>query len=48
MAGELKLTREKKRATNPSHDESRVIDRAIEVIGNKNEAMRWMGTPVRS
>jgi putative toxin-antitoxin system antitoxin component (TIGR02293 family) len=48
MAGQLKLAREKKRAPNPSDDESRVIDRAVEVIGDKNEAMRWMGTPVRA
>jgi putative toxin-antitoxin system antitoxin component (TIGR02293 family) len=23
-----------------------MIDRAIEVIGNRDEAMRWLGTPV--
>jgi putative toxin-antitoxin system antitoxin component (TIGR02293 family) len=39
---------EKKRATSVSDDESGVIARAVEVIGNKNEAMRWMGTPVRA
>jgi putative toxin-antitoxin system antitoxin component (TIGR02293 family) len=27
--------------------ESSVVDRAIEVIGDKNDALRWMGTPVR-
>ena len=25
-----------------------VIDRAIEVIGDETEAMRWLGTPVRA
>ena len=25
-----------------------VINRAIEVIGDKEEAMRWLGTPVRA
>ena len=29
-------------------DESAVLDSAIKVIGNKTEAMRWMGTPVRA
>ena len=24
-----------------------IIDRATEVIGDRNEAMRWLGTPVR-
>jgi len=33
---------------NPSLDESTVLDRAIEVIGDKGEAMRWLGTPVRA
>jgi uncharacterized protein (DUF2384 family) len=42
------LAREKKPAANAADDESRVIDRAVEVIGDKNEAMRWMGTPVRA
>ena len=27
--------------------EAEVVARAIEVIGNKAEAMRWLGTPVR-
>jgi putative toxin-antitoxin system antitoxin component (TIGR02293 family) len=27
--------------------ESSIVDRAIEVIGDKNEALRWLGTPVR-
>ncbi len=27
--------------------ESSVVDRAIEVIGDKNDALGWMGTPVR-
>src|SRR5260221_1917118 len=25
-----------------------VLDRAVEVIGDKGDAMRWMGTPVRA
>jgi putative toxin-antitoxin system antitoxin component (TIGR02293 family) len=25
-----------------------VIERAIEVIGSRDEAMRWLGTPVRA
>jgi putative toxin-antitoxin system antitoxin component (TIGR02293 family) len=25
-----------------------VVDRATEVIGNRDEAMRWLGTPVRA
>jgi putative toxin-antitoxin system antitoxin component (TIGR02293 family) len=25
-----------------------VIDRAVEVIGDREEAMRWLGTPVRA
>src|ERR1700682_265451 len=33
---------------NSSRDESRVLDRAIEAIGYKGEAMRWLGTPVRA
>jgi len=27
--------------------ESSIVDRAIQVIGDKNEALRWLGTPVR-
>ena len=33
---------------NSGRDESTVLDRAIEVIGDKGEAMRWLGTPVRA
>ena len=25
-----------------------IVERAIEVIGNREEAMRWLGTPVRA
>ena len=25
-----------------------VLNRAVEVIGDKNDAFRWMGTPVRA
>ena len=28
--------------------EADVLHRAIQVIGNRSEAMRWMGTPVRA
>jgi putative toxin-antitoxin system antitoxin component (TIGR02293 family) len=28
--------------------EASVLDRAVEVIGEKGEAMRWMGTPIRA
>ena len=30
-----------------SDAESAVIAHAVEVIGDKSEALRWMGTPVR-
>jgi hypothetical protein len=33
---------------NPGSDESAILDRAIEVSGDRGEAMRWMGTPVRA
>jgi putative toxin-antitoxin system antitoxin component (TIGR02293 family) len=29
-------------------EESSIITRAIEVIGDRSEALRWMGTPVRA
>jgi putative toxin-antitoxin system antitoxin component (TIGR02293 family) len=29
-------------------DEAAVINRAVEVIGDKRDAMRWMGTPIRA
>jgi putative toxin-antitoxin system antitoxin component (TIGR02293 family) len=28
--------------------EASILDRAVEVIGVRSEAMRWMGTPVRA
>jgi putative toxin-antitoxin system antitoxin component (TIGR02293 family) len=31
-----------------SDDESAVLAQAVKVIGDKTEAMRWMGTPVRA
>lgn len=31
----------------PDNAVNQVIDRATEVIGNREEAMRWLGTPVR-
>ena len=35
---------------NPSKSaaESAVIERAVEVIGDEPEAMRWLGTPIRA
>jgi len=33
---------------NVGRDESAILDRAIEVIGDRGEAMRWLGTPVRA
>jgi hypothetical protein len=38
----------KKVATHAYDNESLVMDRAVQVIGDANEAMRWMGTPVRA
>lgn len=29
-------------------DEYAILNRAIEVIGDRGDAMRWMGTPVRA
>jgi putative toxin-antitoxin system antitoxin component (TIGR02293 family) len=31
-----------------SKGEAEIVDRAVEVIGNKDDAMRWMGTPIRA
>ncbi len=31
-----------------SHAETAVIAKAVEVIGDRSEALRWMGTPVRA
>jgi putative toxin-antitoxin system antitoxin component (TIGR02293 family) len=36
------------RSEKTSKAESAIIALAVEVIGNKTEAMRWMGTPVRA
>jgi putative toxin-antitoxin system antitoxin component (TIGR02293 family) len=40
----------KRRTSNRSTETSRaaVIERAVEVIGDEPEAMRWLGTPVRA
>jgi putative toxin-antitoxin system antitoxin component (TIGR02293 family) len=35
-------------ASSPNEHEAAVLARAVEVIGDKGEAMRWMGTPVRA
>ena len=56
MAQELKVGRKmranvkhiEKKASRTITAEASVLDRAVEVIGNKREAMRWMGTPVRA
>jgi putative toxin-antitoxin system antitoxin component (TIGR02293 family) len=37
-----------KRTPDPHLALESVIDRATEVIGNREEAMRWLGTPVRA
>ncbi len=34
--------------TKPHWSEADLIDRAAEVIGERSEAMRWLGTPVRA
>lgn len=39
------LARKRKQTTEKA--EAAVFNRALEVIGDKIEAMRWMGTPVR-
>jgi putative toxin-antitoxin system antitoxin component (TIGR02293 family) len=35
-------------SSSPKDHESAVLARAVEVIGDKGVAMRWMGTPVRA
>lgn len=37
-----------KSSAESSADEASVLHRAVEVIGDKNDALRWMGTPVRA
>ena len=32
----------------PERRINKVIDRAAKVLGNRTEAMRWLGSPVRS
>ncbi len=47
----IKIASEAKRRASekaPQTAYSAVLKRAIEVIGDQAEAMRWMGTPVRS
>src|SRR5260370_14903414 len=36
------------RARYPKKSFDRVLERAMEVIGNQEEALRWLGTPVRA
>jgi putative toxin-antitoxin system antitoxin component (TIGR02293 family) len=38
----------KERSAEKETEREVVIKRAIEVIGEKEEAMRWLGTPVRA
>ena len=47
MRAAAALADEKKRVIKASDDESSVIAQAVQVIGDKSQAMRWMGTPVR-
>ncbi|MBZ5728366.1 MAG: DUF2384 domain-containing protein [Acidobacteriia bacterium] len=45
---ESKVALAQRGASETSTAETSVLDRAVAVIGNKGEAMRWMGTPVRA
>ncbi|MBC8167873.1 MAG: DUF2384 domain-containing protein [Bryobacteraceae bacterium] len=36
------------RGRTPRAGEPDILDRAIEVIGTADDAMRWMGTPIRA
>lgn len=45
MAQKLRHSRNLKK---PLADEAFVLNRALEVIGNSNNALLWMGTPVRA
>jgi hypothetical protein len=38
----------KQRPLDPPTDEATVINRAVDVIGDREEALRWLGTPVRA
>ena len=43
-----KVASAESRISKPAATEAFVLDRAVDVIGNKREAMLWMGTPVRA
>lgn len=43
----IKLALARRRTSGALVAEASVLDRAVEVIGARSEAMRWMGTPVR-
>jgi putative toxin-antitoxin system antitoxin component (TIGR02293 family) len=57
MPKSLQLPNRSDKATRPAtvsrqsisrqSEETLVLDRATEVIGERNRALRWMGTPVR-
>jgi len=32
----------------PRLDVDLIVDRAVEVIGDRNQALRWLGTPIRA
>lgn len=44
----LALKAEVVKASDRAAGESAVIGRAIDVIGDESQAMRWLGTPVRA
>ena len=47
--GEVRTTKRRRVILLPgSHNRDAVILRAIEVIGDEQEAWRWLGTPVRA
>jgi putative toxin-antitoxin system antitoxin component (TIGR02293 family) len=45
---QLTRGRHKEPASLGSSDREEVVNRAIEVIGDEEQAMRWLGTPVRA
>ena len=50
MAERTRIPKSAVRKLTPStpRDEAGVLARAVEVIGGKDEAVRWMGTPVQA
>lgn len=47
-AGIPPLSRSQESQTRLEADVEPIVERAIEVIGNREEALRWLGTPVRA